>query len=300
MQKKKIEKIETEKYEVSNTSASDEMKELLEANLRKFNEDRRKFELEKLKLLEDKRDFDRLRLQRFDKYRKERENNESQIKIARKIVFDYEKLEKEKDYNSVNDKFNVQIEDTSNEKLIVNGNEDSDFHDAESEICVPKAEVNANHANIKISVEPVKEQILTKRKKESLESAISTSQKLEINGHKKESNGVSEKKDSEKVDSTQAEEKVDKITVALLKEILTEMTQVWKEHIKTHANELMKIKSSVKTCAADVVLLMILCGIGGLLFRYVEGNFENIYKCSVKRVKRDFIDQLWTSSHNLK
>lgn len=36
------------------------------------------------------------------------------------------------------------------------------------------------------------------------------------------------------------------------------------------------------------------------MFKFTEGTFETYYKCGVKRVKRDFIDLLWTKSHNLR
>lgn len=53
-------------------------------------------------------------------------------------------------------------------------------------------------------------------------------------------------------------------------------------------------------CISDLVILIIYCGLGGMVFRFTEGAFENIYKCGVKRVKRDFVDQLWLSSHNMR
>ncbi|CAH1711504.1 unnamed protein product [Aphis gossypii] len=42
-----------------------------------------------------------------------------------------------------------------------------------------------------------------------------------------------------------------------------------------------------------------MCGVGGLVFRYTEGAFESFYKCGVKRVKRDFLDGLWTDSRRM-
>jgi len=35
------------------------------------------------------------------------------------------------------------------------------------------------------------------------------------------------------------------------------------------------------------------------VFRYTEGAFESFYKCGVKRVKRDFLDGLWTDSRRM-
>lgn len=47
------------------------------------------------------------------------------------------------------------------------------------------------------------------------------------------------------------------------------------------------------------VILVIMCGVGGMVFRYTEGAFESFYKCGVKRVKRDFLDGLWTDSRRM-
>ncbi|KAH8271521.1 hypothetical protein KR018_002614 [Drosophila ironensis] len=53
-------------------------------------------------------------------------------------------------------------------------------------------------------------------------------------------------------------------------------------------------------CVAHCICLAMLLGFGGLIFRYTEGASENIYKCEVRKVKRDFIDNLWDVSHNMR
>ncbi|XP_034478946.1 uncharacterized protein LOC117785150 isoform X1 [Drosophila innubila] len=53
-------------------------------------------------------------------------------------------------------------------------------------------------------------------------------------------------------------------------------------------------------CVGHIILLILLLGFGGLAFRYTEGSSEDIYKCEVRKVKRDFIDNLWTFSHNMR
>ncbi|XP_015113000.1 uncharacterized protein LOC107038414 isoform X2 [Diachasma alloeum] len=53
-------------------------------------------------------------------------------------------------------------------------------------------------------------------------------------------------------------------------------------------------------CIAELILMIIYCGLGAFVFRFTEGAFEQFYKCGVKRVKRDFLDSLWNYSHNLK
>ncbi|KAI5639413.1 ion channel domain-containing protein [Phthorimaea operculella] len=39
---------------------------------------------------------------------------------------------------------------------------------------------------------------------------------------------------------------------------------------------------------------------GGLMFKSLEGSFENAYKCGTRGVKRDFIENLWRGSHYLR
>lgn len=74
----------------------------------------------------------------------------------------------------------------------------------------------------------------------------------------------------------------------------------WKEFKVEHSDECEKIRDMRNRCINDVSLLIIFCGIGGIIFKFTEGAFENFYKCGVKRVKRDFIDFLWLRSHNLR
>ncbi|GJQ85029.1 hypothetical protein Trydic_g3690 [Trypoxylus dichotomus] len=61
-----------------------------------------------------------------------------------------------------------------------------------------------------------------------------------------------------------------------------------------------RIQTLKRKCFCELVILMVICGLGGVIFKFVEGAFENFYKCGVKRVKRDFIDLLWIKSHNLR
>lgn len=53
-------------------------------------------------------------------------------------------------------------------------------------------------------------------------------------------------------------------------------------------------------CVIGLLLVFIFCGLGGLIFHSVEGAFEMRYKCGVKRVKRDFVDTLWSKSHYMR
>lgn len=79
-----------------------------------------------------------------------------------------------------------------------------------------------------------------------------------------------------------------------------ELRSYWSTFKLEHSEECEKIRDLRNRCLNDVSLLLIFCGIGGIIFKFTEGAFENFYKCGVKRVKRDFIDFLWLRSHNLR
>lgn len=73
----------------------------------------------------------------------------------------------------------------------------------------------------------------------------------------------------------------------------------WRSFVADNAVEVRKIRALKNKCISDLVLMILFCGVGAIVFRSIEGAFENFYKCGVKRVKRDFIDNLWLRSHNL-
>ena len=79
-----------------------------------------------------------------------------------------------------------------------------------------------------------------------------------------------------------------------------DVRQQWRRMKADFPKELNTIRLLRNKCVAEMILLILLCGFGGLMFRYTEGSSENIYKCEVRKVKRDFIDNLWTVSHNMR
>lgn len=81
-----------------------------------------------------------------------------------------------------------------------------------------------------------------------------------------------------------------------IKEILSEYKKFKLDMIE----EYNKIQALKRKCFLEMIVMMIICGLGGVMFKFVEGAFENFYKCGVKRVKRDFIDLLWVKSHNMR
>lgn len=80
--------------------------------------------------------------------------------------------------------------------------------------------------------------------------------------------------------------------------------EIYKEYKKYKTKEMKveykRIKVLWNKCMFELFLIMLYCAIGGFIFKFTEGQFENFYKCGVKRVKRDFIDLLWVKSHNLR
>lgn len=81
---------------------------------------------------------------------------------------------------------------------------------------------------------------------------------------------------------------------------LFESRMIWRKLLHDHPVECQMTRQLRNRCIIDFIILCIFFGAGGLMFRFVEGAFENFYKCGVRRVKRDFVDHLWQSSHNLR
>lgn len=81
---------------------------------------------------------------------------------------------------------------------------------------------------------------------------------------------------------------------------LLEIIRCYKAYKKEMKQEYDKIRRLRSRCISELIVLMIYCGLGSVVFKFVEGAFENFYKCGVKRVKRDFIELLWYKSHNLR
>jgi hypothetical protein len=303
MQEMKISMLERENYTISNkTGDNDEKNGLLEQNLRRFEEERRQFEREKLKFLEDKRELDRLRLQRFERYKRELEakriglkpnydiDNPYDYMVARKVVIDYKATASGQDSGSESEteitvvenlpKTPPETEAESDAKVIVS---------EENAIKTPNNDATNNVDNL-----------------------ASPSTNGHLNG-KELPNGTekSTELNSTPLDGLKSVEiiKLEKVEFdetnpmrlwPFIKLLLREARQVWSIHRRLHPDEWRCVKNEIKKCLSELLLLMICCGMGGLVFQYIEGNYEMVNKAGVKRVKRDFIDQLWLSSHNLR
>lgn len=318
MQEAKLELLERENYVLSNKSSDDrEKNELLEHNLKRFEEERRMFEREKLKFLEEKRELDRLRLQRFERYKRELEarriglrpnydiDNPNDYMVARKIVIE-----------NMNERLTAQQQqlqqDSGSESepditVVENLPRATKKVDARDETNVNADVITTNDAPDN-SIEPQLDDMEQQKPDTSIENDEKVSQHL--NG-KELSNGLEKPTDHIVAETNVAkiidENKVEKIEIdeksslwIFIKLLSRETRQIWTLHSKIHEQQWRCIKAEIRKCLSHLVLLLLYCGLGGIFFQFVEGNYELINKASVKRVKRDFIDQLWLSSHNLR
>ncbi|XP_076677644.1 uncharacterized protein LOC143373895 isoform X2 [Andrena cerasifolii] len=81
---------------------------------------------------------------------------------------------------------------------------------------------------------------------------------------------------------------------------LRDVVSEFKAFVAQNPKETQIMKGLRGRCMAELMLVIIYCGLGAFVFRFTEGAFETFYKCGVKRVKRDFLDSLWNYSHSLR
>ncbi|XP_061723312.1 uncharacterized protein LOC133529584 isoform X1 [Cydia pomonella] len=112
-------------------------------------------------------------------------------------------------------------------------------------------------------------------------------------------NGVKKEKKEDKEKEKQSKTKTDdekKKSVRSKWKLIANWRQ-FKEEQKSAYKSIIRLRNQ---CICDFILLITLCGLGGMMFRTFEGSFENTYKCSTRNVKRDFIENLWRGSHYLR
>lgn len=308
--------LENERYELSNKSDDNSEKNLLlEQNLKRFEEERQKFEKEKLKFLEEKRELDRLRLQRFERYKRELEarrlgikpnydiDNRNDYMVARKLVIDYkmnEDLQRQQDSGSDSEpditvvEMKPKAENTEESEKC----QSDDFHDADDGIGAA--------ATVSVDV-GVQDNAIRERDSVvvSADGQINQNQS-HLNG-KELLNGLEKSNDQKAVDvdvdalpKIEFDEENPMRFTPFCKLLLHECRHIWQQHIRQHPTQWQLLKHEFKKCISELLMFVIFCGMGGIILHYIEGNFELQNKTGVKRVKRDFIDQLWLSSHNLR
>ncbi|XP_075165315.1 uncharacterized protein LOC142237788 isoform X1 [Haematobia irritans] len=87
---------------------------------------------------------------------------------------------------------------------------------------------------------------------------------------------------------------------AFIKAFCIDARYQWRTMKSQYPRELEEIRKLRNKCFAHTIVLILLIGFGGLMFRYTEGASEDIYKCEVRKVKRDFVDHLWSNSHRMR
>ncbi|KAM8712086.1 hypothetical protein ACLKA7_012587 [Drosophila subpalustris] len=87
---------------------------------------------------------------------------------------------------------------------------------------------------------------------------------------------------------------------AFLGRLRLEASHEWRRLKLDYPVRMAEMRQLRNECIGHIILLILLLGFGGLVFRYTEGMSEDIYKCEVRKVKRDFIDNLWTVSHSMR
>ena len=78
---------------------------------------------------------------------------------------------------------------------------------------------------------------------------------------------------------------------------LRDLSAELKEFLEQNPRQVDMMLRLRNRCFAELIVIIIYCGLGAFMFRFTEGAFETFYKCGVKRVKRDFLDSLWINSH---
>lgn len=74
----------------------------------------------------------------------------------------------------------------------------------------------------------------------------------------------------------------------------------WRNFKRDNREAVYQLKVCRNNCLISFLLVFIYCGLGGIIFHTTEGAFEMFYKCGVKRVKRDFLDTLWSKSNYMR
>jgi len=303
MQEMKISLLERENYQLSNKAedVDEEKNELLEHNLKRFEEERKQFEMEKLKFLEDKRELDRLRLQRFERYKRELEakrlgirpnydiDNPNDYAVARRVV-----------NNLIASTPPTQDSGSESEPdVTVVENLPPQLAAPEVEFTPPAATATQLHDN---GITPDNGLLLLPNVTTCDENRLGSNKDSQPNGTEKADDAVAAtlSADEMKLEKVEFDEANPMRFWPFCRLLMRETRQTWRIHRRLHPREMQHIMRDVNKCLSEFILLMMFCGLGGVVFRYIEGNFELANKTGVKRVKRDFIDQLWLSSHNLR
>ncbi|XP_052873261.1 uncharacterized protein LOC128278573 [Anopheles cruzii] len=369
-----------------------------QANLQRFNEERRRFELEKLKFLQEKRELDRMRLRRFEKYREEMLEEQSR-KLKVKLQQERSKTieatplpplplssgsispHHRGSATPVKESTTPPSVDRVKKKILIVPKARSSSHSASTSedeggrlssdeevkqaapvrrrysprkpkrpratmkllepikplpgvadgITSPESELPSDYQPEEESVAPAPvprpeepkpvepEMVLTHRRVPGKEPSPIRAEKPQeesttvvktsvVDDPKKETNGTTEhpKGDTAIVEDVKKPRRRRPLVLYVEQPgdsfgcgaLLKEWYEMWQDFVEDHPEELVRMRLQVNHCVFYFGVMVLLCGVGGIAFRLTEGTFESQYKCGVKRVKREFIDQLWLSSHS--
>lgn len=313
---KRYAKVSTVKAEpkVESTLAENENQKRiskLEQNLRRFEEERRRFVLEKEKFEKDRRQMEQVRFQRLIEFERKRNNSIQQrdrerlaveaaaialaeIENQRMMLRNRRSNSKSRDNSRIRNSSTRYDDDYVSSTASTDSSRAADFDD---EIGIQEvSHMNGGQSNINGSTfescESLEDPIIESSAK--MEFKQSWLSRLVFGKRKSVPVRIVEKKSYRHMI-------VDDGGPISVKRILTiEVPLVWQQMLEDHSNDWAVMMCVRNRCIAHFVLLSILVGTGGLIFRFVEGAFENFYKCGVRRVKREFVDELWDSSHNMR
>lgn len=177
----------------------------------------------------------------------------------------------------------------------------------EKEILETKLKTESSEVNNKKLIEDFKyAQILSAYGQETPEPVVSETTVRRRKPLQPAAQQFLERKKLEKALSQEMEEKSKKESQSFFSRLkaqrmsIKEIRTKWKIFKTANPVECDIIRNLKNKCLLELGLIMIFCGLGGMLFKLTEGAFEDFYKCGVKRVKRDFIEILWKGSHNLR
>lgn len=287
----------------------------LEMNLKRFDDERKVFALEREKFEREKRHMEQMRFQRlleFERKRSMQQHDREQLAIEaaaialaeiekQRIAMEHQRhrRSKSRDESFTGSTTEAYGDDYESSTATSSSSRDNDFkdHDFANEIPYENFEepndvephIDTFETN-NLHAPAVDEQLTTNEMpKKSLLSRL-----LFGKAKPKQTTPIPSRK-------TYLRTRVDDGgPISIRRIVFVESPLVWHQVIELHPQEWKQMMRIRNRCIANFLLLCIFFGFGGLTFRFVEGAFENFYKCGVRRVKRDFVDLLWTSSHDLR
>lgn len=300
-------------------------------NLRRFEEERRKFEDEKKKFEQERRELDRIRLKRLEERDKKRiaegyqqllalraseQSRKASLKVSdpeesQRLIESFDKAQeiclssppvkasnslKKKKGQSPGPLLNVAVSSQPPDIVASNNNVRRSISLRRRRVYEPSTSEEADDeyaTERKSSLESTKEKAKNEENGPEMQTPPSAVEapKAKVSWI---SRLFSRKPKIKKENKGKAKDSKSKV------EPVGRKPSYWKVFKERHHKEILEIRKLRRKCIANIIILIIFCGFGGLIFRFVEGAVENFYKCGVKKVKRDFVDQLWSSSHNMR